>query len=201
MKYKGIYISLFIFFFLINFSFFLEGLLGFFALPCLVAILAFFFVLVGFFCYHFYKLVKGRFQDKNRIVLTCFLALVIGFTIYKPEGLLSYELLNGESVLKAFHEGSANCTTTLNLYPNNVFTYTNICFGVYTTLGTYNISGDTIFFKDLYVNIGGDFYDHAIYSNGECIFFDKKEGFLSLYRKGNDSIPSRLCVMHKVIFK
>ncbi|MBF0651017.1 hypothetical protein IR083_19555 [Dysgonomonas sp. GY75] len=147
-------------------------------------------------------MIKERFQDKYRNILVVTLVIVLGLTVYKPEGLLSYELLNGKRVMYAFSEGAANCTTNLNLYPNNIFTFTDICFGVYTTLGKYSINSDTIFFEKIYIDKRDDFYEYAVYSDVEHYYLKGKDGVLQLYRKQTDTVPAYvLSVLNKSIFK
>ncbi len=202
MKYAKLFFTSIIFFILINTSFFISGLLGFLALPCAVLMFVLFLVLFGYCCYYVVLMIKERFQDKYRNILVVTLVIVLGLTVYKPEGLLSYELLNGKRVMYAFSEGAANCTTNLDLYSNNIFTFTDICFGVYTTLGKYRINSDTIFFEKIYIDKRNDFYEYAVYSDVEHYYLKGKEGVLQLYRKQTDTVPAYvLFVLDKSIFK
>lgn len=201
MKYKKVFIGGIVFFVLLNLSFFIEGLLGFLALPALLFMFSYFLILIGCFFYHAVYMIKERFRYKQRNIIVSLLFLIIGMTIYEPNGFLNYEVLNGKSILSASQEGAANCTVNLNLYPNNIFTCTDICFGVHTVIGKYEIEKDTIFFNNIYVNMREKFFDYAVYSPEECYFSNGKKGIIKLYKNKSDSITSyQLCITNKEIF-
>ena len=61
--------------------------------------------------------------------------------------------------LEAFREGAANCTTALYLFENKEL---NVCFGLTSAKGTYEILNDTVYFKTTTLPKGSDrYYDFA----------------------------------------
>jgi hypothetical protein len=78
-------------------------------------------------------------------------------------GLVDFDKLEGDELLVAEREGSANCMTVLKLKDDLSFRERNVCFGVTETTGTFHIQNDTIFFSN--VNLGrheGEFYKFAV---------------------------------------
>lgn len=152
-----------IFFLIVNTTYYWEGKLGFFAFPAFLILVIIFFGLGVALIRQIYFLVKEKFTDKKRLINIGLLTLVLTLTFLKPFGLIDFDKLEGNNVLIAEREGSANCMTTLKLKDNFTFSERSVCFGVTETKGNYHLQNDTIFFET--VSVGrheNEFYKFAV---------------------------------------
>lgn len=146
MKYKRPLLFAIVFFFIINTSYYWEGKLGMWDMPVWIGLIVLFLTLAFLFFKHSYLTIKERFSDKQHLLLTIVLAVVLALTFFFPGGLVNFEKLESKNVLIAYREGVANCTTTLKLKANRRFKVKSICFGVIDIKGTYSMKGDTVLF-------------------------------------------------------
>jgi len=86
--------------------------------------------------------------------------LVLVYT--KPDGIIDFESFSGKSLLVAVREGSANCFSTFKLKENHQFLERNVCFGLTEVKGTYELKGDTIFFKTNDLRNKDAYYEYAV---------------------------------------
>ena len=152
-----------IFFLIVNTTYYWEGKLGFFAFPAFLILVIIFFGLGVALIRQIYFLVKEKFTDKKLLINIGLLTLVLTLTFLKPFGLIDFDKLEGNNVLIAEREGSANCMTTLKLKDNFTFSERSVWFGVTETKGNYHLQNDTIFFET--VSVGrheNEFYKFAV---------------------------------------
>jgi len=83
--------------------------------------------------------------------------------------------IDANPVLYARQERVASCSANFYLYENGKFQYIKVCFGRESTLGEYQIIGDSIFF----FNPSDSFYKYAIY--------DREEKYLRFYDNTSDT--------------
>jgi uncharacterized membrane protein len=136
-------------FVIINTTYFWEKEIGIFYLPVfLIIVSTFIYILISLF-----KLIKilirNKFSDKKTFYSSVYLTFLFTLIIIKPFGLINYEEFEAEDVLIVKNEGAANCNTTLNFKKDNSFKEITFCFGLSEISGTYIISNDTIYFKEL----------------------------------------------------
>jgi hypothetical protein len=163
LRKKGLIFTTIIFFLLVNTTYYWEGKLGLFAVPAFILLAVVYFGLVIALLQQLYFLFKERFNKKYRLALIGILTAVLSLTYLKPLGLVDFDKFEGEDVLVAEREGSANCLTTLKLKDNYTFRERIGCFGVSEIKGTYRMAGDTIYFDN--IRPGGseeEFYKFAI---------------------------------------
>ncbi len=149
MKNLKLIITSTLLFLIINTTYFWEKEIGIFYLPV-------FLIIVGTFIYlltSLFKLIKilirNKFSDKKTFYSSVYLTFLFTLIIIKPFGLINYEEFEAEDVLIVKNEGAANCNTTLKFKKDNSFKEITFCFGLSEILGTYIISNDTIYFKEL----------------------------------------------------
>ncbi len=65
----------------------------------------------------------------------------------KPRGMINWENYEGENLLVAEKEGTADCRTIIKLKSEHKFKYINKCFGVEFYLGSYELRNDTIYLE------------------------------------------------------
>lgn len=147
MKSKKILIISIIFFFLVNTSYFIEKLSGLWDFLISIIIMLGFVVLGIILIGQLHKLFKEKLSDKFRIISTVVLVITLTLTYIFPMGIINYEDLQGEDLLIANIEGSANCQTVLKIKKNNKFIQSSLCFGIEKWSGTHQIIGDTIKLK------------------------------------------------------
>ncbi len=182
-----------VFFLLVNTSYFWDGWLGVGAMLSFLLLVVCFFVLAGVLLWQLTLTVWERFADKNRLLVTVVLAVVLITSFFYPNGVIKYTRFEPENLLVAQREGAANCTTTLKLRENGSFLERNVCFGVTETTGRYRISDDTIFFED--VSLGrhvDDFFEFAVVKpKGQ---FGNELGDLVRYRSYSDTVGVALWI-------
>ncbi|WP_422083283.1 hypothetical protein [Ulvibacterium sp.] len=163
MKRKGLFLATIVFFLAINTSYFWIGNLGIFAILIFGLVFILFFVLLAFLIGQMKSLVKGRHNDKQRIILVGTMVFVLVTSLLFPTGIINFEKFDSESLLIAQREGAANCMTTLKLKENNKFMERNVCFGISETKGDYRIVNDTIYFHNVSLGLHEkEFYEYAI---------------------------------------
>jgi len=116
-------------------------------------------------------------------------------------GLIDFDKLEGNDVLVAEREGSANCLTTLKLKDNFTFRERIGCFGVTEIKGTFRVVQDTIYFDN--VELGrneNEFYKFAVIkptkSNNSKILGDLKR-----YKNTSDTIGHELWIIKNELQK
>lgn len=194
LKNKGLIITTIIFFLIVNTAYYWEGKLGFFAIPAFL-ILAFMYLGLGIaLIRQIYCLIKENFADKKRLINIGLLTLVLTLTFLKPFGLIDFDKLEGDNVLIAEREGSANCMTTLKLKDNFTFSERSICFGMTETKGNYYLQNDTIYFYK--VRLGrheNEFYKFAVIEPSK-FNKDGKHFCLKRYKSLTDTIGNELWI-------
>lgn len=128
--------------------YFWEGKLGFFAFPVFALLVVIYLTLIIALIRQIYFWIKGKFIEKQRLFKIGLLAIVLASVLYKPFGFIDFEKFEGNDLLIAEREGSANCTTTLKLKDDFTFKERSVCFGVTETKGVYHIQNDTIYFDN-----------------------------------------------------
>jgi hypothetical protein len=108
------------------------------------------------------------------IVILTFLSLA------KPVGMIDWEKYEGEILLVAEREGTANCRTVLKLKDKNKFKYVNRCFGVDFHLGTYELINDSLFL-DLKRDVG----------------YMDKSSFATLHKLGRDTAKYSRLILYQ----
>jgi len=186
MKQKVLIIATALFFLIVNTSYFWEGKSGFYAMPMSILLVVYYVVLAGIFFQQGIYLVREKFRNRRRLIITSCLLVVLVLTFLQPAGIIDFDKLSGKDVLIAQQEGVANCTTTLKLKDNSKFVERNICFGVHEIRGDYELKGDTIVFKDVDKGREEEYYTYGLIrsagtQNG------KMSGDLVLYKGKTDT--------------
>ncbi len=101
-------------------------------MPAMLVLFIYFLVLIFWFIRQAIYCVKGGCSDKSRLILISILAIVISSTIYKPDGIIDFDKLEGDNVLTAGRKGTAGCGSTLHLKANHRFVMRSVCFGIDT---------------------------------------------------------------------
>ena len=101
----------FVFFILINTSYFWEPKLGFLAFPFFGLLLLYYIALLILLILQLFRSIRERFQNKQRIVTILIILVVTSSTGLKPNGLINFDNLFGYDLLVASAEGGGNCTT------------------------------------------------------------------------------------------
>jgi hypothetical protein len=148
LKNKALIITIVVFFLLVNTTYYWEGKLGLFAIPVLILLIAVYVGLAVALLPQLYFSFKEKFRKKERLLTIALLATVLGLTYYRPFGLIDFERFEGNDVLVAEREGSANCMTTLKLKDDFTFKERTVCFGMTELKGTFRIVQDTIYFDN-----------------------------------------------------
>jgi hypothetical protein len=163
LKHRGIIITTIIFFLLINTNYYWEGKLGLFAFPIFLLLAAIYLGLTVALLRQFYLLIKEKFKQKNRLAVFGLLITVLLLTYFKPLGLVDFENLEGNDVLVAERESAANCLTTVKLKNDFTFRERIGCFGTSEINGTFRIVKDTIYFDNVKLGRGENyFYKFAV---------------------------------------
>ena len=95
-------------------------------------------------------------------------------------GMINWEKYEGQNLLVADREGTANCRTIIKLKENNKFKYISRCFGVDFYFGTYKIRKDTLYLE-LDKNVG----------------YMDKSSYAVLLKSKNDTTKYRQMILHK----
>jgi len=149
---KAPLIAAFLFFLLINTSYYWEGKLGLYAFPAF-AILAIAYISLSILLFQqVYAYTKEKFANKSRLIVAVVLFTVLAVTFLKPLGIINYDKFQGEDLLIAEREGAANCMTTLQLKEDFTFKEKSVCFGITETTGKFHLQHDTIYFDDVHLD-------------------------------------------------
>lgn len=196
MKLKKLLITTITFFLLVNTTYFWEGKLGILAMLTALALIIVFLVLLIAVLKQMYLTIRERFKNKHRIILIFVMLLVLLLTVYKPNGLINFDRLEGKDLLVAVREGVAKCMTTLKLKENNKFVEREICFGIREIKGKYVIKNDTILFYDNNLKSHNNYYKFAVFTNEKSDYRGNLvKGGLRLYRNRNDTLTSELFII------
>ncbi len=194
MKNKRLIITTIIFFLIVNTIYYWEGKLGLFHFPVFLILVVIYFGLGLALIRQIYFLIREKFRDKTRLINIGLLTIVLTLTFLKPFGLIDFEKLEGNNVLVAEREGSANCMTTLKLKDDFTFSERSVCFGVTEIKGEYHIQNDTIYFDNVSLSRDeNEFYKFAIIEPSK---FDKdgKHYDLTRYKSLTDTIGHELWI-------
>ena len=194
MKNKGLLITTILFFLIVNTTYYWEGKLGLFAFPAFLILVVAYFGFAIALIRQIYFAFKEKFKHNLRLVTIGVLTLVLALTFIKPFGIVDFDKLEGDNILIAEREGSANCMTTLKLKDDFTFRVRNVCFGVTEIMGKYHLQNDTIYFDN--VNIGrnkNEFYKFAVISQTK-FGYNKFLGNLIMYKSLNDTIGHELWI-------
>ncbi len=191
MKPKPLVIFIIIFFIIVNSIGSWEGKLGIFAFPLFIALFICYVLLFILFVRQLFLLAKEKLADKQRLITSITLALVLTLTFFKPHGLINFDDLRGKNLLIADYEGAGSCNSTLKFKENNKFVNRDICFGIDEITGTYYRKGDTLFFQNIEpMKIKSKYSEFAIiktYPSPKGIYV----GQLILYKNRKDTTGSR----------
>lgn len=101
-------------------------------------------------CIAIYQIVKLALEKPKyyqRLLYVCVILVLSFLSLAEPMGLIDWEKYEGDNLLVAEREGTANCRTILKLKADNKFKYISRCFGVDFHLGTYRFKNDTLHFQ------------------------------------------------------
>ena len=183
MKQKALIIATAVFFLIVNTTYFWEGKLGLYAMPMSFLLVGYYVVLAGIFFQQSFYLVKERFRNRRRLIITSCLLMVLALIFFHPAGIIDFERFSGKDVLIARQKGAANCTITLRLKENSKFVERDICFGVLEIRGNYELKGDTIVFKDVDKGREEEYYTYALIRSAGT----QMPGNLILYKGRTDT--------------
>ena len=148
---------------MVNTTYYWEGKLGLFAFPAFFLLVTVYVGLVIALFRQIYFLIKEKFENKQGIYKVVLLIVVLSLTFYKLVGIIDFDRLEGDDLLIAEREGSANCLTTLKLKDDFTFRERIGCFGVSETKGTFRVVEDTIYFDNIKPGRQeDDFYKFAV---------------------------------------
>ncbi len=194
MKNERLIITTIIFFLIVNTTYYWEGKLGLFHFPVFLILVVIYFGLGLALIRQIYILIREKFRDKTQLINIGLLTIVLTLTFLKPWGLIDFEKLEGNNVLVAEREGSANCMTTLKLKDDFTFSERSVCFGVTEITGEYHIQNDTIYFDNVSLSRDeNEFYKFAIIGPSKF----KKDGKhfdLTRYKSLTDTIGHELWI-------
>jgi len=194
LKNRRLLITTFVFFLLVNTNYYWEGKLGLFAFPAFLLLAAVYLGLAIALLQQVYFLIKENFRQKKRVLLIGLLTGVLLLTYLNPLGLVDFDKLEGNDVLVAEREGSANCLTTLKLKDDFTFRERIGCFGVSEIKGTFRVVKDTIYFDNVQLGRHEDhFYKFAVI---KATKFDNSKivGDLIRYRDLTDTVGHGLWI-------
>lgn len=197
-KHKKLIAATFIFFVLINTTYFWVGKLGMSAMlliPLLVmAFIALFICLVR----QLFLVFKGKFRDLTRVYLSIIMLVLLGLIAFRPKGIINYENFESKNLLIATRGGVAGCTFLLKLKENKTFYTNSICFGVDKITGTYTLRRDTIWFA--YSSRNANEYQFALLKRS---ITPNNQSYLAinLYRSLTDTIPLIMAVEKNDLIK
>ena len=165
MKKYGLIISITILFLLINTSYYWDAHIGFLVFPITIIMFFAFYVIGAVLIFQIYRGFKKKITDKKMNISIVIVTIGLILIYLRPYGIIDYEKFEGENVLVAKREGSANCMKTLKLKSNNYFKERDVCFGIYEVTGEYLLKNDTIYFKNVEFsnNRSNDFYEFAVF--------------------------------------
>lgn len=175
MKNKGTLITTIIFFLIVNSAYYWEGILGFFAIPVFMILVVIYLGLAIALARQVYFAVKEKFKNKYRLLQIGLLTSVLTLTFVKPNGIINFNIFEGNNILIAEREGAANCMTTLMLKDDYTFKEKKVCFGITEIKGNFRIQNDTIYFDNVNLSRhGNEYYKFAIiksskYENSKII--------------------------------
>jgi hypothetical protein len=194
MKNKLLITAAISFFVLVNTTYYWESNLGAFGMLSTLLLVTLFFILLSILFRQIFLAIKERFRNKRRLALVALLTAVLGLTSFKPSGLVNFEKLEGNDILVAEREGSANCLTIFKLKEDNKFTEKRSCFGMTKIEGTYRAVNDTIYFKTLRLaRHENDYYNFAVIR--PSIFFKDNEHFnLVMFKDLSDTTGYELLI-------
>lgn len=194
MKSKRLIIATVLFFILVNTTYYWEGKLGLFAILAFLLLSFVYFILTIILFRQLYFSIKEKLANKTRLLTIGILILVLTLVFYKPYGLINFDQLQGDDILIAEREGSANCMTTFKLKDNYTFREKSVCFGVTEVKGKYYLLNDTIFFSNVNVGRNEDaFYQFALIKPSMFIS-DGKHFDLIFYMNIKDTIGYELWI-------
>lgn len=191
MKNKGLLIITIIFFLIVNTTYYWEGKLGLFAFPAFLILVAIYFGLIIALVTQLYFSIKEKLTEKTRLINIGILTLVLTLTFLRPFGLIDFDKFEGNNILIAQREGTANCMVTLKLKDNFTFNERSVCFGVTKTKGNYHIQNDTIYFDNV---SEGWFYKFAVVKPSK-FNKDGKHFDLIRYKSLTDTIGYELLII------
>jgi hypothetical protein len=201
LKNKGLIITTFIFFLLVNTTYYWEGKLGLYAFPTFIFLAILFVGLIIALLRQIYFSLKEKFTKRHRLYLVGLLTIVLSLTVYKPFGLVDFDNLEGGDLLIAEREGAANCMTTLKLKDDLTFRERNVCFGVGEIKGSYHLQNDTIFFdKVQFGRHENEFYEFALVTPSKYNK-DGKHFDLTRYKNIKDTVRHELWITKNELFK
>lgn len=181
---KRLLIITIIFFLIINTAYYWEGKLGFFAFPIFLILVVVYLGLLIILLRQIYFAIKENFTDKFRLLTIGVLTLVLVVVFFKPYGLIDFDKFEGNDVLVAQREGSANCITTLKLKDDFTFRERTVCFGMTEIKGKFHLQNDTIYFQNENISKYEDeFYKFGIVKNK-----DGKYNNLIRYKSLTDTV-------------
>jgi hypothetical protein len=183
-----------IFFLIVNTTYYWEGKLELFAFPVFLILVIIFLGLGVALIRQIYFLVKENFKDNKRIIDIGLITLILTLIFLKPYGLIDLDKLEGDNILIAEKEGSANCMTTLKLKDNFKFSVRSVCFGITEIKGKFRLQNDTIFFD--YVNVGR--HENELYKFGIVNLSNSNNSksipYLTIYKKLTDTNGHKLWI-------
>jgi hypothetical protein len=144
----------------------------------MLLLLVSFLVLTGILIRQIYFTIKERFGDKKRLSLIALMSLILILAVFYPFGIINFERFEGNNLLFAQIEGSANCTVTFKFKADFTFTKRTICFGIEDVSGTYQLKGDTVFLTKPSNRLSGIDYAYGVIEknpgvNTKCLRFYK----------------------------
>tara|TARA_R110001583_G_scaffold60219_16_gene179052 strand:- start:763 stop:1356 length:594 start_codon:yes stop_codon:yes gene_type:complete len=197
LKNKRLIVTTIIFFLIVNLSYFWEGKLGILAFPIFIFLVVSFLVLVIICVIQIANGIKEKFSNQNRNWKIGVMVVGLGVIFLKPNGIVNFDKLEGENLLIAQREGAGNCMTTFKIKSNNKFKERSVCFGVSEVRGNYEIRNDTIFFSDVSIPIGEEYYEFAILQKSK---YGDEDAFFR-YRNSMDSIGNELWITKNELIK
>ena len=126
------------------FQYFLSYIPGAFTIVVLLIGLSLWFVMLCIALYQVVKLALEKPKYYQRLLYVGVILVLSFLSFAEPMGLIDWEKYEGQNLLVADREGTANCRTILKLKADNKFKYINRCFGVDFHLGTYKFINDTL---------------------------------------------------------
>src|SRR5262245_33920223 len=139
MRRKALLLTTIIFFLLVNTTYFWEGKLGMLAFPAFLLLVMVYGILLIALAWQLFQAGKEKFSDRSRLLIIVSLTAVLALTYFMPAGLIDFDILEGEDLLVAEREGTANCMTTFRFKEHLTFRERTVCFGVDEVKGTYHI--------------------------------------------------------------
>lgn len=194
MKPKTLLVITLLFFITLNTAYYWEGSFGLYFFPFVLFLGVIYLWMVFLFFQQLYWLIKERFTDKKRLLVTSILTAVLLLTFYRPFGLINFARFESEGMLVAEREGAANCMTTFKLKDDFTFKEKTACFGISETSGRYHLQHDTIYFDNVSVGRHEDkYYEFAVIKPSK-FYPDSKHFDLVRYESLADTVGVTLWV-------